>query len=490
MNAHLDPTTLTEPASQTSVSELRGLLERQQAAFAEDPNPDWPTRKGWLKAVGTLVDRHADRFVEAIAADFGHRAHQETRLAELMTARSAITHAKRHTKGWMKGPRTATPLTFWPGKARVITQPKGVAGIVSPWNYPLQLALVPAIAALSAGNRVMLKPSELTPRFSEALRVAVEEHFDADVFTVVTGEVELATAFTSLPFDHLFFTGSTAVGKKVGVAAMEKLVPVTLELGGKSPVILDETADMELAAQRITYGKLLNCGQTCVAPDYLIMPETLVTDMIARLKTVAQTYFPSLDDNPDLTTIVSDRHFKRLQELVADAEAKGATVHRPTPQTGEYDLDALAAQRRMPLTILTNVTPEMAVMQEEIFGPLLPIVTAETTDAALNFIAKGERPLALYWFGNDAVTRERILNQSISGTAAINDTTLQVAVDEIPFGGIGASGMGAYHGRASFDTFSHQKGVFIQSKLSATKWLMPPYRRRSNWLISFLNRWV
>jgi coniferyl-aldehyde dehydrogenase len=386
----------------------------------------------------------------------------------------------------MRGPSAKTSLTFWPGRNRIVVQPKGVAGIVSPWNYPLQLALVPAIAALSAGNRVMLKPSELTPRFSEALRNAVAEAFDNDLFVVTTGEVELATAFTALPFDHLFFTGSTAVGRKVGVAAAENLVPVTLELGGKSPVIVDETADLKVAMERIAYGKLLNTGQTCVAPDYLIMPRAMVTDAIAHLKTAAETYFPALDDNDDVTSIVSDRHFERLQKLVADAQAKGATLHRP----GNHDIETLADQRRMPLTILTEVTADMEVMQEEIFGPLLPIVTQETLDDAMAYIAKGDRPLALYWFGDDAQKREHVLTQSISGSAAINDTTLQVAQDDIPFGGVGASGMGAYHGRAGFDTFSHQKGVFIQGKFSAAKLLMPPYTKRSNWMISFLNRWV
>ncbi|MEN0087984.1 MAG: aldehyde dehydrogenase family protein, partial [Pseudomonadota bacterium] len=229
---------------------------------------------------------------------------------------------------------------------------------------------------------------------------------------------------------------------------------------------------------------------TCVAPDYLIMPQAMVTDAIAHLKTAAETYFPSLDDNADVTSIVSDRHFERLQKLIVDAEAKGATVHQPQGQRGSHDLEKLASQRRMPLTILTDVTSDMDVMQEEIFGPLLPIVTQETLNDAMAYISKGDRPLALYWFGNDAEKREHVLTQSISGSAAINDTTLQVAQDDIPFGGVGASGMGAYHGRAGFDTFSHQKGVFIQGKISAAKLLMPPYTKRSNWMISFLNRWV
>lgn len=483
---HSDPTHFQH----TQVANLKPLLQRQQAAFAVAPNPDWATRKGWLKSLDKMLDRHADAFVEAIAADFGHRAHQETRLAELMTVRSAITHALKHTKGWMRGQRTKTSLTFWPGKTRMVVQPKGVAGIVSPWNYPLQLALVPAIAALSAGNRIMLKPSELTPRFSQALQSAISETFDEDLFTVVTGEVELATAFTALPFDHLFFTGSTAVGRQVGVAAAKNLVPVTLELGGKSPAIIDGSANLQMAMERIAYGKLLNAGQTCVAPDYLIMPQAMIVDAIAHLKTTAQTYFPALDNNDDLTSIVSDRHFERLQKLVADARSHGATVHRSQPENGDHDFDALANQRRMPLTILTDVTDEMDVMQEEIFGPLLPIVARETLEDALAYVRDGERPLALYWFGDDADKREQVLTQSISGSAAINDTTLQVAQDDIPFGGIGASGMGAYHGRAGFDTFSHQKGVFIQGTISAAKLLMPPYTKRSNWMISFLNRWV
>ncbi|MEN0088011.1 MAG: coniferyl aldehyde dehydrogenase [Pseudomonadota bacterium] len=476
----------TAHLNQTTVSQLRPILEHQRKAFAASVNPDWRTRKAWLKALSGMLDSYEDRFVEAIAADFGHRAHQETRLAELMTVRSALTHALKHTKGWMRGPRVSTPMTFWPGKARVVVQPKGVVGIVSPWNYPLQLALVPAIAALSAGNRIMLKPSELTPRFSEVLREAISDNFDGDLFTVVTGEVELATAFTALPFDHLFFTGSTAVGRKVALAAAENLVPTTLELGGKSPAIVDESADLSLTAKRIAYGKLLNSGQTCVAPDYLIMPEAMVTDLVAELKTAAQEFFPQLDGNDDLTSIVSNNHFKRLQGLLDDALAKGATAHRPI----EADLDKLAQQRRMPLTLLTGVTRAMKVMQDEIFGPLLPIVTADTLNAAIDYVAEGERPLALYWVGHDGAKRERILAQSISGTAAINDTTLQVAIDTIPFGGVGASGMGAYHGRAGFDTFSHQKGVFVQGKHSATQLLMPPYTKRENWMISLINKWV
>ena len=380
--------------------------------------------------------------------------------------------------------KAPTALQYLPAKNRIVPQPLGVIGIISPWNYPLQLAIMPLVGALGAGNRAMIKPSEYTPRFSELLKFVLGKVFSDDEVYVALGGVDVASAFSSLPFDHLVFTGSTNVGRIVAKAAADNLVPCTLELGGKSPTIIDESANMSLTVPRIANAKLLNAGQTCVAPDYVLMPQAKIEGFSDSLIKQAETFYPKIAGNDDYTSIIADAHYARLQTLLEDAENKGAKIR----VAGDDDKQELAKQRRVPLTVVTETTPDMKIMQEEIFGPLLPVVASETLDDALDYVQKRERPLALYWFGEDKTKRDRVLNESISGGVTINDAAWHVIQEDIPFGGVGPSGMGAYHGEAGFQSFSHMKGVFYQSKLSQGKKLHPPYGPATHKMLGLMKK--
>jgi len=440
--------------------DLDAVLRTQKEAFNAAPNSSWPVRKDKLKRLGRVIDAHAEEFQKAISEDFGNRAYEETTIAEIMVIKGGISHALKHTQGWMRTRKAPTALQFLPAKNRVMPQPLGVIGIISPWNYPLQLAIMPLIGAIGAGNRAMIKPSEYTPRLSSLLKNVLAQEFSDDEVFVATGGVDVASAFSSLPFDHLIFTGSTSVGRIVAKAAAQNLTPLTLELGGKSPTIIDDSANMDLAVPRIVNGKTLNAGQTCVAPDYVLMPKAKIDDFSEALISKAEAFYPTFAGNKDYTSIIADSHYARLQTLLEDAENKGARIRT----AGNDDKQQLAKERRVPLTVVTETTPDMKIMQEEIFGPLLPIVASETLDDSLNYIQSHDRPLALYWFGEDKARRDKVLTQSISGGVSINETAWHVVQEDIPFGGVGPSGMGAYHGEDGFKTFSHMKGVFHQSR--------------------------
>ncbi|MFC5499990.1 aldehyde dehydrogenase family protein [Caenimonas terrae] len=463
---------------------LHALFEAQREAFARDIFPDRAVRLDRLRRLRALVSDNEEAIAAAISADFGHRSRHETALAEMVMMLAALSHARRHLARWMKTRRVATSFHSLPGASRITAQPLGVVGIISPWNYPLQLALAPAVAALAAGNRVLLKPSELTPRFSGLLAQLVERHFAADECAVVNGDADVARQFASLPFDHLLFTGSTAVGRQVAMAAAPNLTPVTLELGGKSPAILDASCDLADAARRIAAGKLLNAGQTCIAPDYVLLPSALVRDFADSFTEATRQLYPTLEHNPDYTSIVNERHLDRLQALVEDARSRGAQVLAIDP-AGE---PAARGHRKMRPTLLLDVTPAMAVMQEEIFGPVLPVLGYATLDEAIAFVNHRPRPLALYWFGRDARSRGRVLRETISGGVTINDVLLHIAQENLPFGGVGASGSGAYHGDYGFRTFSKDKPVFGQSPWSGTSLLRPPYGPRAERILRLLKR--
>ena len=468
----------------TLPSELDGVLAAQRKAFNENPNPDWASRKAKLETLRDLILGHEDQFVKAISEDFGHRAVEETLISEILIIQGGISHALKHTPKWMKTRKAPIALHYKPAKNVIIPQPLGVIGIISPWNYPLQLAIMPLIGALGAGNRAMVKPSEYTPRMSQLLKEVLAKGFTDEEVFVATGGVDVASAFSGLSFDHLVFTGSTSVGRIVGEAAGKNLVPVTLELGGKSPVIMDESANMKLSVPRIANGKLLNAGQTCVAPDYVIMPQAKINGFADAMIKQAEAFYPTVAGNDDYTAIIADGHYARLQDLLEDAENKGATIRT----AGDDDKQQLAKERRVPLTVVTDTTPDMRIMQEEIFGPLLPVVAAETLDDALETVQKGERPLALYWFGENKSRRDKVLRESISGGVSINETAWHVIQEDIPFGGVGPSGMGAYHGEAGFKSFSHMKGVFIQSKFSQGKNMYPPYTDKMRKMIGLMKK--
>lgn len=463
---------------------LSGILERQRAAFIAEMNPSFAVRQDRLERLAAMNEKHASGIVEAIGADFGHRSAHETRMAELVLMGATIRHARRHLKGWMKVRRVPTALHYLPGSNRLMRQPLGVVGIVAPWNYPYQLSLTPAVAAIAAGNRVMIKPSELTPRFSELLRRIVGEYFAEEEIAVVIGDAHTGKAFTELPFDHLFFTGSTAVGRMVALAAAKNLTPVTLELGGKSPAILDPSSELATVAPRLAFGKLLNAGQTCIAPDYAFVPRDRIDSFVEHMQRAVAAMYPRLAANPDYTSIVSERHFARLQGLLEDARAKGAQIVTINPAAETFD----PAGRKQPPVLVLGATPEMKVMQEEIFGPILPVLAYDRIEEAIAYINRHERPLALYWFGADGVSRDKVLNQTISGGVTLNDCIWHIAQEDQPFGGVGASGTGAYHGEWGFRTFSKEKPVFTQPRLNGMFLMYPPYGKTFERMLALLKR--
>ena len=454
----------------------------QRAAFERQPFPDLSVRKDRLKRLLALTERHEADICAAIDADFGGRSAHETRLAELFVVRAGIRHTLSHLSGWMRERRVATTLPFLPGRNRLLPQPLGVVGIVSPWNYPFQLAVAPVTAALAAGNRVLVKPSELTPAFSALLAGLASEHFSPDELSVITGDAEMGKAFVSMPFDHLLFTGSTAVGRQVAVAAAANLTPVTLELGGKSPAIFDPSCDLDAATASIAYGKLLNAGQTCIAPDYLLVPKGQSGTVAAKLAAAVARLYPTLRDNPDYTAIISDRHFQRLRAMIAEARDAGADVVEINPAGEDFG----ATSRKLLPTLVSNAGPDLRLMREEIFGPVLPIVEYAAIDEAISYVNQADRPLALYWFGKDSTNRQRILRETAAGGVTINDCMLHLVQENQPFGGVGASGMGAYHGEWGFRTFSKEKPVFLQSRLSAGALLRPPYGKTFERLFGLL----
>ncbi|MCF6275414.1 MAG: coniferyl aldehyde dehydrogenase [Robiginitomaculum sp.] len=465
---------------------LETIFQMQRDAFSARPNPSWVERKSNLEKLSKAILDNEEKFQKAISDDFGNRAYVETTVAEIAVIIASIKHALKHTPKWMKPQKVPTAMQYKPAVNKIMPQPLGVVGIISPWNYPLQLCVVPLVAALGAGNRAMIKPSELTPRFADLIKTVLGDIFSEDEVYVAVGDLDVAQAFSNLPYDHLLFTGSTNVGRIIAGAAAKNLTPVTLELGGKSPVIIDDTASDKFTHARIVNGKLFNAGQTCVAPDYLLMPERRIDAFSEALIKKAEEFYPTFAGNPDYTSVVADSHYSRLQNLLEDAENKGARIRT----AGNDDKQVLAQERRIPLTVVTNTTPDMKIMQEEIFGPLLPIVASETLEDSMKYIEQRDRPLALYWFGEDKAKRDHVLKNTISGGVSINETAWHVVQEDLPFGGVGPSGMGAYHGIHGFRTFSHMKGVFFQSKFSGGKMLYPPYTEKTQKILGMMRKFM
>ena len=469
-------------ASHQALPPFHRAFAAQRAAFARERYPDERTRQDRLLRLKSLVQDGEPRFVAAANADFGHRSAHETRLAELYIVVAEIADAQAHLGRWMRRERVATPLHLRPARAYIERQPLGVAGVISPWNYPVQLALGPALAALAAGNRVMLKPSELTPATSALLQELVAARFAADEFDVVLGDADVGRGFSQLPFHHLFFTGSTAVGRQVARAAAENLTPVTLELGGKSPALFAPDADLALCAPRLMAGKLLNAGQTCIAPDYALVPQGAEERFVAAVERAAAALYPTYEANADYTSIVDERHYRRLTGLVDDARAKGARIVALNPASESPD----PSSRKLLPALIVGANESMAVMQEEIFGPLLPIETYATLDDAVARINARPHPLAFYYFGRDSVRRGNVLKETFAGGVTVNDTLWHFAHKNLPFGGVGASGSGAYHGEAGFLAFTHRKPVFVQPRWAATRLLHPPYGKAFEKVIALL----
>ena len=466
-----------------AVGFLAPIHARLRGAAVRDPHPDWRSRAALLDALERLLRENAQAIANAISADFGNRSQHETQLLELFPSFEAIRHGRRHLKSWMRPERRAVSMWFLPGRARVLHQPLGVVGIIVPWNYPLLLAVGPLVAALAAGNRVMVKMSEYTPATSELFAHLVSKYFSDDEVVVVQGDAGVAQAFAQLPFGHLLFTGSTKVGYSVMRAAAENLTPVTLELGGKSPAILGPDFPLEKFVERVMVGKTMNAGQTCIAPDYVLVPAGRAREFVAAAQKVMADCYPDILRTPDYSSIISERHFNRLVGLVEDARAQGAEVV-PLSSAAEPD----AKSRRIPPVALLNVTPDMQAMQEEIFGPILPVVPYRDLDEAIRYVNARPNPLALYYFDQDRGRIDHVLEQTLSGGVTINDTILHIAQDSLPFGGVGESGKGHYHGFEGFEAFSKKKAVFYQSRLNGMALFKPPYGKLFERMVKLLTR--
>lgn len=452
------------------------ILKLQREAFTASRPEPMSMRKDRIKRAIALIKDHGESLCKAMSADFGNRSMHQSMLTDIASTVSAGKDALKHMDKWARPSRRKVqfPLGLLGAKAEVRYEPKGVIGILSPWNFPVNLAFGPLMQVFAAGNRAMIKPSEFTERTSMLMAELVPEYFTEDELAVITGGPEVAATFSSLPFDHLVFTGSTATGRRVMEAASANLVPVTLELGGKSPVFMGRSADFAKAGERIALGKMMNAGQICLAPDYMYVPQDKEEEAIAGVSQGVHNMYPTLLENDDYASIVSDRHFERLQGLVADAREKGAEVIEVNP--GEEDFSN-ANVRKMPLNILRNVTEEMKVMQEEIFGPVLPVKTYSQIDEAIDYVNAHDRPLGLYYFGEDKAEQERVLTRTISGGVTTNDVIFHVSMEDLPFGGVGPSGMGSYHAIEGFREFSHARAVYHQPKIDIAKLggFKPPY---------------
>ncbi|WP_368563075.1 coniferyl aldehyde dehydrogenase [Pseudoxanthomonas sp. UTMC 1351] len=453
----------------SAIAELAPTLARLRTAW-QARRPDYTQRKDDLQRLRTALKRRLDEMADTVAADFGHRSRHETLIADGMTVLNEIDHLARHLRRWMKPQRVGVGWRFWPARAEVRAEPVGVVGVISPWNYPVNLALIPLATAIAAGNHVYLKPSEHTPRTAEFLRSLLAEVFPADRVAVVMGGAEVAGAFAALPFDHLVFTGSTAVGRKVMAAAAPNLTPVTLELGGKSPAIVCRDYPVEQAAARLATGKWFNGGQTCIAPDYILVDADRRDALVQALRDQVQARYGGLQDARDYTRIINDSQYMRLSGYLDDARARGLEI---IPLAGNGD----PQQRLFPPTLVLEPGDDARVMQEEIFGPILPIRSVRSVDEAIDYVNAHDRPLALYPFSHDRAEVEKILRSTLAGGVTVNDTVLHFGINALPFGGIGPSGMGAYHGRAGFDAFSKALPILWQSRRAGSDLLKPPYSR-------------
>ncbi|MGP1354714.1 MAG: coniferyl aldehyde dehydrogenase [Parasphingopyxis sp.] len=455
---------------------MLAALEKQRAAFTAELPVSAETRKERLTRAGRLLVDNADALCAAMSEDFGHRSKEQSMMTDVVSALGEVKYARKHVEKWMRPEKRSArfPLGLFGAKARIEYQPMGVVGIIAPWNFPVQLTFSPLADALAAGNRVMIKMSEFTPVTSALVEKLIGEAFSPEEIAVFNGGPEVGQAFSALPFDHLLFTGATSIGKHILHAAADHLTPVTLELGGKSPTIFGESADIERGTSRVAMGKMMNAGQICLAPDYMMVPEAKEGDIIQGLTAAVGEQYPTLDANDDYTSIINDRHYERLQGYLKDAEEKGAELVEVNP--GNEDFSA-SNKRKMPLTIVRNPTDDMTVMQEEIFGPVLPIKTYKSVDEAIDYVNAHDRPLGLYYFGSDKAEEQKVLSRTISGGATVNDVIFHIAMEELPFGGVGPSGMGAYTGHEGFKTFSHAKSVYSQPKMDVAKLggFKPPY---------------
>lgn len=471
-------------------AELQAILDSQRRAFRAEGPVALATRIDRIdRCIALLVD-HKDAICEAVNMDFGCRSPYVTLMTDVMNSIGSLKFAKKNLKKWMKPEKRSAfmPMNFLGAKAHVHYQPKGVVGIMTPWNVPVNMIFSPLADVLGAGNRAMIKPSEYTPYTADIMQQLIAQYFEQTEVAVVTGGPEIGAAFSTLPLDHLIFTGATSIGRLVMRAAAENMVPVTLELGGKSPVIVGEDCDIHLAAERVITGKAMNGGQLCVSPDYCFVPQSRLEAFIHRCKAVIAEQFPTVQGNPDFVACINERHYDRVKGYIAEAADKGARVIALCPPGEEF---SSRKDHKIALHLVVNPEDELTCMQDEIFGAILNIKPYHALQDVIDFINARERPLALYYFGRDKAEQDKVINETLSGGVAVNAIALHVACDDLPFGGTGHSGMGNYRGRDGFRTFSHARGVYREgfvdmAKLAGT---LPPYGQKiANMLASQIKK--
>ena len=458
----------------TSFDNLNEILEKQKKAHLTEGPLSVETRKEWIDRCIALLIKYQNEIAEAISEDFGHRSTESSLLADVAGSIGSLKSAKENIKKWVKPEkRKVTPsiLGLLGAKLRLEYQPLGTVGVISPWNFPVTLTFGPLGSIFAAGNRAMIKPSEFTPKTSELMKKMFEEAFSEEEVAVFTGGPDLGEAFSSLPFDHLLFTGATSIAKHVMRAASENLVPVTLELGGKSPVIISKKSNFEVSVNRVMAGKTMNAGQICLAPDYVFIPKDKKEEFISQSKKVVTDMYPSLKDNPDYTSVINQRHYDRLQGYVEEAKEKGFEVIEINPSNEDFSQQAY---HKIPPTLIVDPDDSLSVMKEEIFGPILSVKTYESIEDTVDYINSKDRPLGLYYFGDDKEEMQNVLENTTSGGVTINDVVFHVGQDNAPFGGVGPSGTGSYHGVEGFKNFSHTKTIYTQSKFDGLFGLFRP----------------
>ena len=465
----------------THGGDLSGILARQREAYLQEGAVSLSTRLDRLERAVGLVKEHDKKLVDAMCTDFGHRSEHQSLLTDVAGSVGPLRHAQKHVRAWMRSEKRRVgpfPLNLLGAKARIDYQPLGVVGLISPWNFPVNLTFSPLAGILSAGNRCMIKPSEYTPATSEVFAEIFPTAFDETEIAVITGGADVGAEFAGLPFDHLLFTGATSVARHVMRAAAENLVPVTLELGGKSPVVVGRSANLQKTTDAIMAGKMMNAGQICLAPDYVFVPTERVDEFVECSSNSVAKMYPTLLDNPDYTSVINERHFDRLNGLVDEARDAGARVVEINPAGEDFRQQP---HHKMPPTLIVDPDDSLQVMQDEIFGPVMPVKGYADMDQTIEYINARPRPLGLYYFGGDASEEEAVLARTTSGGVTVNDVIMHVAQEDLPFGGVGPSGMGAYHGVDGFRTFSHRKSIFTQSKVDVAELggLRPPYGEKT-----------
>ena len=468
----------------TTANEMKRVLELQKQLNITEGAPSAALRADRLDRCMAMVSAYKKEIVESMQDDFGNRDPIMSATTEVDSVIGPMVHAKKNLKKWMKSEKrkasiagTGPLLSLTGAKAVINYQPKGVVGVISPWNFPVNLALAPLAGIIAAGNRVMLKPSELTPSSSDLMKKMINEYFDESEIAVFTGDPAVGAAFSALAFDHMLFTGGTEIAKHVMRAAADNLVPLTLELGGKSPVVVGQSSKIQDVAQRVMQGKTMNAGQICLAPDYALVPEGRVNEFVDAAVSVTSEMFPEMKDNDDYTSIINQKHYDRIQGYLTDAKEKGAEVVEINPGNEDFSQQP---HHKIPPTIVLNPTEDMQIMQEEIFGPVLPVKTYSDVSESVDYINSKDRPLGLYYFGKDKKEQDFVLNNTTSGGVTVNDVISHIQMEDLPFGGVGPSGMGSYHGHDGFKEFSHAKATYTQSKLNLMKiaGLVPPYKKK------------